>query len=462
MSKGHKKRYQTTAAFSTSTEKPSPVTSKPEEPIKLERVLLSDDFYWEVPGDVPASNRRFGMKMVPPGIEKDSDTSKMSIPPSSMINNTEEVDIHSKLDTRSVAETKEQVDTAIQARNNTSSQVDTITSAPLFVENKASVDTTSQVQKDTVDSTEESSNKTVASIKPVFVDSNVNKDVITAPTPNSKVAATILPRKDTTRADTDRFDTTLKSEQAATVAEAKDDYSFQQTVIANKKIEQEEIAPSKLRHSAENDKSTDRRINRAWFILPLLLLLAGVLYDALSNKENVLAPVNDINTNEIANTSVSDQAFVADDAVVANTEVSQVKPVFFITHVVVKGDTLWDISQKYLNDPFRYPELAELSNIKNPDLIYPGEIITIATTQAVDNNVQAQVFDKSVVANLETSQLKPIGFITHVVVKGDTLWDISKKYLNNPFRYPEVAKLSEIKNPDLIYPGDIVRIQIEN
>ena len=48
--------------------------------------------------------------------------------------------------------------------------------------------------------------------------------------------------------------------------------------------------------------------------------------------------------------------------------------------------------------------------------------------------------------------------IIHIVVKGDTLWDISAKYLGNPFRYPELAKLSRINDPDLIYPGDLIRI----
>lgn len=50
--------------------------------------------------------------------------------------------------------------------------------------------------------------------------------------------------------------------------------------------------------------------------------------------------------------------------------------------------------------------------------------------------------------------------VVHVVVRGDTLWDISRKYLGNPFRYPELVRLSGIKNPDLIHPGDIVRIRI--
>ena len=48
--------------------------------------------------------------------------------------------------------------------------------------------------------------------------------------------------------------------------------------------------------------------------------------------------------------------------------------------------------------------------------------------------------------------------IIHIVVKGDTLWDISAGYLGNPFRFPELAKLSRINDPDLIYPGDLIRI----
>lgn len=49
--------------------------------------------------------------------------------------------------------------------------------------------------------------------------------------------------------------------------------------------------------------------------------------------------------------------------------------------------------------------------------------------------------------------------ITHVVKRGDTLWDIARQYLGNPFRYPELAKLSQIRNPDLIHPGDRVHIK---
>ncbi|WP_440877406.1 LysM peptidoglycan-binding domain-containing protein [Thalassotalea sp. PLHSN55] len=48
---------------------------------------------------------------------------------------------------------------------------------------------------------------------------------------------------------------------------------------------------------------------------------------------------------------------------------------------------------------------------------------------------------------------------TYVVKKGDTLWDISEVFLNQPWLWPKLWRLNpEVNNPHLIYPGDVLRL----
>ena len=51
----------------------------------------------------------------------------------------------------------------------------------------------------------------------------------------------------------------------------------------------------------------------------------------------------------------------------------------------------------------------------------------------------------------------------YVVVDGDTLWDISSKFLSDPWRWPEVWQGNpQVENPDLIYPGDVLVLTFVN
>lgn len=48
------------------------------------------------------------------------------------------------------------------------------------------------------------------------------------------------------------------------------------------------------------------------------------------------------------------------------------------SYVVKKGDTLWDISALYLNEPWLWPQLWQMNpQIDNPHLIYPGDTLTL-------------------------------------------------------------------------------------
>lgn len=87
----------------------------------------------------------------------------------------------------------------------------------------------------------------------------------------------------------------------------------------------------------------------------------------------------------------------------------------------------------------------------------PIEVLRVETKQ------YTVTVERSPVGKAVSESERPVPIVSydqiiHVVVKGDTLWDIAERYLGNPFRYPELASLSNIRDPDWIYPGDVVRI----
>jgi len=63
----------------------------------------------------------------------------------------------------------------------------------------------------------------------------------------------------------------------------------------------------------------------------------------------------------------------------------------------------------------------------------------------------------------ESVALNPSHPDRYVVVEGDTLWGISARFLRDPWLWPEVWDVNpQIRNPHLIYPGDVIALSYAN
>ena len=138
------------------------------------------------------------------------------------------------------------------------------------------------------------------------------------------------------------------------------------------------------------------------------------------------------------NLSKFDKINTADSTVAAPASFYEIK----------QGDSLWSIAEEVYGSGYNCVDLAKANNLKNPGLIHSGnkltipdvQKITIATVQPTQNN------GPSISGNSYTIQ------------KGDYLWGIAIRAYGDGYKWIEIARANNLKNPNLIHSGNNLKI----
>lgn len=142
-------------------------------------------------------------------------------------------------------------------------------------------------------------------------------------------------------------------------------------------------------------------------------------------------------------------------------KVNQAPFQFIINRMKPSGDLLFDTNMQLSLEEYEIKEDAEDTGF---DII-----VTVNLKQYRVYGNKKLIIEKASTSNTtkkvtvekpRSTSNKPVTTKTHKVVRGDTLWAICKKYYGSASRAmtDELAKKNGIKNPNLIYPGQVITL----
>lgn len=138
---------------------------------------------------------------------------------------------------------------------------------------------------------------------------------------------------------------------------------------------------------------------------------------------------------------------------------------FIVSRITPSGNYLFDTNFKAIIEDYTITEDADKYGYDVGVSIklkqyreYGTKILSLNTNTSQSGSQEGGSNDKKATATVEKKrELEKTISKTHTVKSGETLWAICKKELNNGARYKEIATLNGIKNPNLIYVGQVIK-----
>ncbi len=118
------------------------------------------------------------------------------------------------------------------------------------------------------------------------------------------------------------------------------------------------------------------------------------------------------------------------------------------TYTVTEGETLWTIAAKIVGSGYNWVDIADANKLTDPNTIEVGQKLAIPS---MTKREPGQI------ANANVKVKRPADG-KYTVKKGDSLWTISLEVYGTGYRWPEIAKLNNLAEPNTIFTGNVLNL----
>lgn len=176
-----------------------------------------------------------------------------------------------------------------------------------------------------------------------------------------------------------------------------------------------------------NEETQSKQSRLSLVLGALIILVAGVLvFNYFNKSKQDLGP---------AQQTTKEEADVSSDNLPGK-------------YTVKEGDTLFLIAEKYFKDGYKFEAIALANELTNVDQIEVGQVLQIPKLET-----------EPAIGGGNTTIWGPrIEGDSYTVVEGDWLSTIAARTYGDIMAYTKLAKANNISNPDLIEPGQVLKI----